>query len=132
MGFLDDVKSKFSPAQGQGQEGGLTSLSKFLSENGGLQGLTSKLSNSGLGQQVHSWVGTGENRPVTGSEVQHAVDPQSLEQLAQQTGTTPEQASENVAKVLPQMVNEATPDGKVPADDPFAKGMDALKRMFSK
>ena len=34
--------------------------------------------------------------------------------------------------VLPQMVNEATPDGKVPADDPFAKGMDALQRMLSK
>lgn len=131
MGYVDDVTSKFG-GHGRGQEGGLATLSTFLSENGGLQGLTSRLFNSGLGHQVHSWVGSGDNQPVRGSDVQQAVDPQSLEQLALQTGTTPEQASENVAMVLPQMVNEATPDGKVPADDPFAKGMDALQRMLSK
>lgn len=103
----------------QGQDGGRAVLSAFFGENGGLQGLTSRLANSGLGHQVHSWVGPGANQPVTGAQVRRAVDPQSLAQLAQQTGSTPEQASENVARMLPGLVNEATPNGRVPADDPF-------------
>ncbi len=109
----------------------MSALSKLFGSNGGLQGVTSKLNQSGLGDQVQSWVGHGENRPVTGSQVQEALDTQSLNQLAQQTGQTPEQLSHNVAQVLPEMVNQATPQGQMPADDPFAKGLDAIKSFFA-
>ena len=57
MGFLDDVNDQARRAQGQ--EGGMASLQKMFSSSGGLQGMTTKLTNSGLGQQVQSWVGNG-------------------------------------------------------------------------
>jgi uncharacterized protein YidB (DUF937 family) len=129
MGYLNDMLAKLG-GQG-GQEGGLGALSKLVNSNGGLQGLTSKLSSGGMGQQVQSWVGHGKNEPVAGQQVQEALDTDSLNQLAQQTGQTPEQASAQVARVLPEMVNQATPQGTMPSDDPFSKGVAALKHMVS-
>jgi uncharacterized protein YidB (DUF937 family) len=128
MGFLNDVTAKLGGQQGQ--EGGLASLQKMLSSSGGLQGLTSKLSSSGMGQQVQSWVGTGQNQPVSGSQVQQAMDPTELNAMAQQAGMTPEETSDQVAKALPEMVDQATPQGQLPDSDPFSKGKDALKRML--
>jgi uncharacterized protein YidB (DUF937 family) len=131
MGFLDDVMGKIGGQQGQ--EGGLASITKLFSANGGLQGVMAKLTSNGQGEQVQSWVGTGDNQPVTGAEVRQALDDDSLNKMAQQAGTTPDKVSDDVARVLPQMVNKATPQGQVPAqgDDPFAKGLDAIKKMFA-
>jgi hypothetical protein len=46
MGYLDGIAAKLGGQQGE--EGGLASLQKLFSSSGGLQGLTSKLTSSGL------------------------------------------------------------------------------------
>lgn len=130
MGRLDDIATKLGGKQGE--DGGLASLQKLVSSSGGLQGMTSKLTNSGLGKQVQSWVGTGENKPVTGQQMQQAVDPNQLHAMAAQAGMTDEEASEQVARAMPEMVNQATPQGKIPEQDPFTKGLDSLKRMLKR
>jgi uncharacterized protein YidB (DUF937 family) len=114
----------------QGQDGGLASIQQMFSSGGGLQGMTTKLTNSGLGKQVQSWVGTSENKPVTGAQVQQAMDPKTLDEMASKAGMTPEETSEHVAKALPDMVDQATPQGQMPKQDPFSEGMDHLKSMF--
>jgi len=128
MGVLDDVAAKLGGQQGQ--DGGLASLQKLFSSNGGLKGMTSKLTNSGLGQQVQSWVGTGENKPVSGQQVQQVMDPGQVHAMARQAGVSDEECCEQVARAMPEMVNQATPQGKVPETDPFAKGLDSLKKML--
>jgi uncharacterized protein YidB (DUF937 family) len=128
MPTLDQITAKLGGQQGQ--EGGLASLQKLFNSNGGLQGMTTKLTNSGLGKQVQSWVGTGQNQPVSGQQVQQAMDPGQLHAVAKQAGISDEEASEHVAQAMPEMVNQATPQGKIPEQDPFAKGMDSLKRML--
>lgn len=128
MGVLDQITSKLGGQDGQ--EGGLASIQNFFSSNGGLQGLTEKLSNSGMGKQVQSWVGTGDNEPISGQQVQQAVDPSELHAMAQNAGISDEEASEHLAQAMPQMVNEATPQGQIPQQDPFAKGLDSIKRML--
>lgn len=130
MKSLQDMVSKLGGHSGQ--DGGLGALSKLLSSNGGMQGISSKLSQNGQGQQVQSWVGNGQNQPVSGEQVQQALDPQSVQQLAQETGKTPEEASSHVAQILPQMMDQASPDGQMPKEDPFSKGMDALKHLVSR
>ena len=132
MGMLDSAMAQLGGDQGT--QGGVSSLTTMLSANGGIQGLVSKLSGSGAGQQVQSWIGHGENKPVSGAQVQQALDPDSLSKMAQQAGTTPDQVSEQVARVLPEVVDKATPQGEVPqqgGDDPLSKGMDAIKGMFA-
>jgi uncharacterized protein YidB (DUF937 family) len=129
MGVLDDVTAKLGGKQGQ--DGGLASLQKLFSSNGGLQGMTSKLTSNGLGKQVQSWVGTGQNQPVTGREMQQAMDPGQVHAVANQAGISDEECSEHLAKAMPEMVNQATPKGQIPQQDPFAKGLDSLKRMLN-
>jgi uncharacterized protein YidB (DUF937 family) len=135
MGLLDNVMGKLGgqKGEGEGEGGSLQALTKMLSANGGVQGLMAKMSSNGLGQQVQSWVGTGENKPVSGAQVSQALDTDSLNKMAQETGSTPEKVSDDVAKVLPEVVNKATPDGQVPkqGDDPLSKGVDAIKGMFA-
>jgi uncharacterized protein YidB (DUF937 family) len=128
MGFLDDVTTKLGGKGGQ--DSGLASLQKMFTSAGGLHGMTSKLTSSGLGQQVQSWVGTGENQPVSGAQVQQAIDPNELHQMATKAGISDQEACEHVAQALPQMVNQATPEGQMPAHDPFSKGLDSVKKMF--
>jgi uncharacterized protein YidB (DUF937 family) len=128
MGVLDQITSKLGGQDGQ--EGGLASIQNFFSNSGGLQGVTEKLTNSGLGKQVQSWVGSGTNEPISGQQVQQAVDPNELHAMAQNAGMSDEEASEHLAQAMPEMVNQATPQGQIPQQDPFAKGLDSIKKML--
>jgi uncharacterized protein YidB (DUF937 family) len=107
----------------------LATVQKLFGSNQ-MQGVLSKLSNNGLGQQVQSWVGKGQNEPISSADVQRAVDPATLQQCAQEQGMSPGELSNQVAQALPEMVDKATPDGKMPSKDPFSEGMSGLKKML--
>jgi uncharacterized protein YidB (DUF937 family) len=120
---IEDILAKLGGSQGEA--GGLSSIMKLFNGKG-LQGMTSQLSHNGMADQVQSWVGHGKNEPVTGSQIQQVVDPEALNKIAEQAHMSPQQASEQVARVLPEMVNKATPQGEIPSEDPFAKGVGML------
>lgn len=79
-----------------------------------LQGLVNELTEGGLADAVQSWIGTGENTPVSGPEVAQALPYQVLDRVAQQVGVSPEQAADQLAGTLPQVVDKLTPQGEVP------------------
>jgi uncharacterized protein YidB (DUF937 family) len=114
----------------QGEQGGLNSIMKLFGGNNGLQGLMSQLTQNGMAEQAKSWVGQGQNQTVSGDQIRQAMDPAVLNQLAEQAHMTPEQTSNTVAELLPEMVNKVTPQGQVPSEDPFAKGVGMLNQMF--
>jgi uncharacterized protein YidB (DUF937 family) len=89
---------------------------KQLTDNvgGGMSEAIEKLKNSAIGEQVHSWIGKGENKPVNADQVTQAIGQDKMEKIAQQTGTTPEQAAQTMADKLPGMVDRMTPDGRLP------------------
>lgn len=94
-------------------------ISNLMGKMGGpqgdqLTGLLEQLSKSGLGDQVQSWVGTGDNAQVSPQQLTEALGPQQLDQLAQQSGMAPETAAQDLSQVLPQLVNAATVDGTMP------------------
>jgi uncharacterized protein YidB (DUF937 family) len=130
MSMLGEVTAKLGGQQGQ--EGGLASLQKLVSSSGGLQGLTSKLASNGLGQQVQSWVGHGQNQPVSGTQIQSAMDPGQVSAMAEQACMSPEETCDHVAMALPVVVDQATPEGQMPApqNDPFSKGMESVKHLL--
>lgn len=125
---LNDIVNKLGGKDGQ--QGGIASLQRMVNSSGGLQGITSKLTSGGLGQQVQSWVGHGQNQPVSGSQVQQAIHPDTLHEMSQQAGMTHEETSNHLAQALPEMVDHATPEGQMPESDPFEKGLDAVKRLL--
>ncbi|WP_405926119.1 YidB family protein [Streptomyces sp. NBC_00035] len=80
-----------------------------------LGGLLEMLTKSGLTEQKDSWVGTGENQSVTGAQIQQALPDETLKQVAEQAGVTPDQAATQIAETLPQAVDKLSPNGELPS-----------------
>lgn len=81
---------------------------------GGLSGLVGKLTQAGAGPQVSSWVGNGANQPIDPTHLGQALGPDVLAQLAAKTGLSQEQLMQGLSAVLPQLVNNLTPNGRLP------------------
>jgi uncharacterized protein YidB (DUF937 family) len=80
-------------------------------QTGGLSGLVQLFEQQGLGHLVNSWIGTGNNLPVSAQQVESVLGSGRLAALAQQAGIPPEQASSMLASVLPSLVDHLTPNG---------------------
>ncbi|NUT34963.1 MAG: DUF937 domain-containing protein [Hamadaea sp.] len=89
-------------------------MQKMGPQGSQLNGLMEQLNQGGLGDQLNSWVGTGQNAPVTGAQMAEALGEQNITAAAASAGVSPEVAAHDLAEVLPQLVNTATPDGQMP------------------
>jgi len=85
-----------------------------LASGGGLQDILDKFRNSGSGREADSWVGTGVNEPIRPHQVESAIDEETMGELVRQTGLTREELIDRLTRVLPEAVNELTPDGHLP------------------
>jgi|KBSMisStaDraftv2_1062788.scaffolds.fasta_scaffold122432_3 uncharacterized protein YidB (DUF937 family) len=103
-----------SPLPGQAQSPLLMMLLQLLQQNGGLQGVLGKLQQSGYGQQAQSWIGTGQNMPIDAGALSQIFGHGQLGQIAQQLGVSQEEAAGGLAQMLPQVVDQMTPQGQVP------------------
>lgn len=82
---------------------------------GGLAGLMAKFQQAGMGEQVQSWVGNGENLPVSGAQMAQALGGDTLSGLATQMGTSQGDAAQQLSQLLPELINKFTPAGQAPA-----------------
>ncbi len=89
---------------------------QLLQQNGGLQGLLAQMQQAGMGQQAQSWVGTGQNMPISPDALAQIFGQGQLGQIAQQLGMSPQEAAGGLAQALPDVVDRMTPQGLVPAD----------------
>ena len=81
---------------------------------GGLGGLLGGLRDQGLAHKVDSWVGHGENHPVAPHEVERAFDPSEIDEAARHAGTDRGTLLDELSRLLPGMVDRATPNGRMP------------------
>ncbi|MHA0110932.1 YidB family protein, partial [Klebsiella pneumoniae] len=65
---------------------------------GGLQGLIQSFHDKGLGSLVQSWVGTGQNLPITADQISHVLGSDQVKQLASAAGISPDAAGSTLAK----------------------------------
>lgn len=86
----------------------------FVQKQGGLEGLTKQFHEKGLGGMVNSWISTGPNDPVSPDQVRHALGDDTIKDLAAKAGIDPDALLAQLAKALPQAVDKATPQGKLP------------------
>jgi uncharacterized protein YidB (DUF937 family) len=133
MGILDTVlgvlKSQASnnavsgnnavPGAGGADHNLLESVIGMISDpqSGGLNGLIEKISAGGLGDQVASWVSTGQNLPVTAQQIQDVLGSSFVQGLAQKMGVNTADVAGSLASLLPQVVDKLTPDGQVVPGD---------------
>lgn len=91
-----------------------------------LTGVLDKLNVGGLDDMVKSWIGKGENKPVTAEQVQAALGPDEIGAVAQEMGVSEGEAANKIAQMLPTIIDKLTPDGLVPDADALAKKLTGL------
>ena len=82
---------------------------------GGLGGLLKKLEQGGLGDQTKSWVGTGQNQPVSPGQLGSALGPNIIKTVSQMTGISEDQLTKQLSQFLPGLVDKLTPNGRLPS-----------------
>jgi uncharacterized protein YidB (DUF937 family) len=117
MGLLDIVGGLIGGQAGGNSQSALVTAALELINNqpGGLNGLIEKFKAGGAGDIIGSWVGTGENQPISPDTLTNVLGSDTVGALASKVGVDPSQVSGILAQVLPHVVNGATPNGEVPA-----------------
>lgn len=136
MSFFDDLVSKVvGAAQGSpGQEGGLVAgVMELLTnrETGGINGLMQAFNQQGLGDIISSWVGTGANDAISPDQVQEVLGSGELQQLAEKAGLSVDAVKAQLAELLPRLIDQATPEGKIPEGGLLDMGQEFLRGLFS-
>ena len=81
---------------------------------GGLSGLLNKLEEGGLGNATNSWVGSGQNQPVSPGQLGSALGSNIVKALAQKSGLSEDELTKQLSQVLPGIVDKLTPNGRLP------------------
>src|SRR6202049_1517273 len=119
MGILDSLENSpaFRSMLGQLEAAVLpVVLSEVLGNGsqGGLSAIVAKLQQGGLGDQVKSWIGNGQNLPLTAKQLQEGRGSDTVRQLAAKYNIPVDQITQILAQQLPKAVDHASPDGKLP------------------
>ena len=128
MGLFDSILGAVT-GKTDGSGGGaqlIGVLGGLLAQSGGLQGLASKFAQSGQGNAFQSWVGMGENQPISSDQIQNALGSDQVKALAAKMGIDPAQASNFLAEYLPKVVDKLTPAGKIDPAADHQQGLAAL------
>ena len=139
MGLLDSILGSVlgGGAGGQGQNSGQAALINAVIQMvankgggaGGLGALVGALTQGGLGNAASSWVGKGENLPVSAEQIQSSLGGSGgglLAQLAQSAGMSNGDAASGLSQILPGLVDKLTPDGQIPQQDSLEKMLGAF------
>ncbi len=83
---------------------------------GGLGGLLGQFQQAGLGHVAQSWVGTGQNQPVSPDQLHQVFGDDQVNQWSQQTGVPKHDLLSQLSQYLPHAVDQMTPQGQVPTE----------------
>ncbi len=114
-----DIMGALSQLIGEGESLNLESL---LESMGGA---------SGLGDIAASWLGNGENLPISAEQVSALFGSEKLSNFASSLGIDSDSAIETITQVLPNLVDSSSPDGTLVSMDSMDDVMNLAKRFFS-
>ena len=132
MGLLDSVMGAVLGGGKPQAEGGLGGILGSLANNpqllqvitgmlandgghGGLGGLMEKFQQAGLGDVIGSWVGSGENRAISGDQVSQALGSDTISELAAKFGLNTGDTAGQLSQILPGLIDKLTPHGQAPS-----------------
>lgn len=132
MSLLDDLGNKAANSMLGGSSNPLaTGLLHMINNTpGGLSGLLQNFQEKGLGGLASSWVGTGQNLPISADQIQNVLGSDQVKQLAAKAGITPDIAGSALSQLLPTLVDKLTPNGQVPQHSSLLEtGMSILQSL---
>ena len=133
MGMLDGLINSALGGMGQGAQAQNPLLQvalQLLQQNGGIEGMLDKFRQGGYGDQAASWQSTGQNIPMSGSALQEVLGTGAIGQIAQQLGISHGETAGGLAQMLPQVIDQFTPNGEIPDnhDDIVAQALAMLSQ----
>lgn len=130
MSLMDDMTSKVLSSIAAENPTAAAAIEMLKNHPGGLSGLIQQCQEKGLGDVVSSWVGTGQNLPISAEQIQCVLNNEHVKAFAAKAGISPEVASAKIAEFLPMIVDRLTPNGQVPEQGGLLQtGLNMLKSM---
>ena len=130
MDILNEVKSALG---GNAQNDIISEIMNLVGgQSGGLSGLVQQFASKGMGNLISSWIGTGNNLPISSNQISEVLSSDTVKNLASKLGIDTNTLTGQLSNLLPQVVDKLTPDGKVPEGDIMSKGMNMLGGLFNK
>jgi uncharacterized protein YidB (DUF937 family) len=122
MGLLDGIVGKAAGIFGgdKGEQSGLLGgVMDMLTgkESGGMSGLVQSFQEKGFGGIISSWIGTGENLPISADQIQQVMGSDMVQNLAAKFGIPAEELSAKLAEFLPGAIDKMTPNGTLPEEE---------------
>jgi len=99
---------------------------------GGLGGLVQAFQGKGMGDMISSWISTGPNPPATADQITNVLGHDTLAQFAQKAGVPHGEAGGLLASLLPAVIDQLTPQGKVPESNDLESALGGLLAGFMK
>ena len=116
--------SKDAPAPASQKTGATSEADASPSDVlGGLGGLLKQFQQNGFGDAINSWINTGPNKPVAPGQISGALGPDIIDSLSQRTGLSKDQILQILSQVLPNTVDQLTPQGRLPTRQEIARLM---------
>ncbi len=117
-----------------GDAGGIMEALGGLTSGDGLDlgGIADKLKQGGLGDQVDSWMGDGENLPVSADQVKEAVGEDKLSEMAGKLGVDSDGAADKLSQMLPSVMDKASSGGNLLEQFTSGNPLDIAKGLFGK
>jgi uncharacterized protein YidB (DUF937 family) len=103
---------------------------QWVQRNGGIGAVLDKVRQKGYQKQAASWVATGDNEPIEPEAVNNIVGRDELTRIAERLGVPEDDVADALAEILPEMTNQLSPDGEVPAqaDEALEEGRRQLEQ----
>lgn len=87
--------------------------------SGGLGDLLNQFQQKGLGDKADSWVSNGPNKQIAPGDLANALGADQIEALTSQSGLSRDELLQGLSQYLPDVVNQMTPDGRLPSEEEF-------------
>jgi uncharacterized protein YidB (DUF937 family) len=129
MGLFDDLTGSILGGSGGSNNQLVETAINLINnhETGGLADLVKSFTESGLGEAISSWIGTGQNLGVSGEQIASALGSDRIAEISQKLGLGEQDAANGLAGLLPELIDKLTPDGRLPENDMLAQGINILK-----
>ena len=89
--------------------------------SGGLNDLLKQFQQSGHSDTADSWVGTGPNKEISPNDLASALGSDKINALMSQSGMSRDDLLQGLSQYLPQVVDQLTPQGRLPTDQEAAR-----------
>jgi uncharacterized protein YidB (DUF937 family) len=98
---------------------------------GGLYALEKSFHDSGLGDYTASWIGKGPNKEISTVQIEQGLGSEKIKVIADKAQTSPQAVRSKLPDILPPLVDQLTPGGKLPPKSLLEKGLHYLTLKFA-